>query len=117
MADEIESNGSLKLKLSENKYLGIGGKDMVIVVFILLVGVMSYLRTMTLDRGLGDLKSGQTALTAELREQNKLVAAQTIELEATMESIIQMLLRHDYNMQHEPNQRLPLDMVLPKERK
>jgi hypothetical protein len=126
--DEVQGsvtggNGKVELKVGD-KSLGIGGKDIVLIIFIILVGAMSYVRTLTLDRGMTELKTGQVTLAAEMHKQNDLVASQTAELRADMEkqnvllntnntTLKQMLLRHDYNMSHEAEQHLPLDLTAP----
>jgi hypothetical protein len=115
---EAAGNGKVELKIGD-KSLGIGGKDIVLLVFIILVGAMSYVRTMSLDRSMTELKLGQASIIAEMHEQNKLVATQTADLRHDFEqqnallihnntTLKQMLDTHDFNTGRDPAQKLPL---------
>jgi hypothetical protein len=126
-ATSSNGNGTVRLSLKDRS-LSITGKDVVMVVFILLIGTMSYLRTKTLDAGLADLKLGQTALTTTLHnvaaQQVDINATQTEHLVATMDKVAaqhtdtmtaikQMLLRLNYNIHHTAEEQLSLDMDMP----
>jgi len=93
MADEINAsvptgpNGEkLTLNLKERS-LGLSTKDLLPVLLLLLLGVMAYFRTQTIDANLKTIASQLQALYGhqdtirdQLQEQNKGVQAQTDEL-------------------------------------
>jgi hypothetical protein len=123
---ESPNNGMVHLSLKD-RALSVTGKDVVMIIFVLVIGSMAYLRTKTLDAALADLKIGQTSFVATLHEQiarqNDLLAHQTIQLQADMEKqndllsinngIIQRMLRtHEYNQYQPPEGKIPLDMPL-----
>jgi hypothetical protein len=126
-ATSPSGNGMVQLSLKDRS-LSITGKDVVMVVFVLLIGTMAYMRTRTLDAGLSELKLGQTALTTALHN----VAAQQVDINATqtehlvttmdkiaaqhtdtMTAIKQMLLRLNYNIHHTAEEQLSLDLDVP----
>ena len=126
-ATSSNGNGTVRLSLKDRS-LSITGKDVVMVVFVLLIGAMSYMRTRTLDAGLSDLKLSQTALTATLHN----IASQQVDINATQtehlttymdkvaaqhvdyhNTIKQMLLRLNYNIHHTAEEQLSLDMDMP----
>jgi len=120
-------NGMVQLSLKD-RTLSITGKDVVMIVFVLVIGTMAYMRTRTLDAALSDLKLGQTAMVATLHEQvtrqNDLLAKQTEQLTIYIdkvaaqhtdsnETIRQMLLRLNYNIHHTAQEQLSLDLSVP----
>lgn len=120
-------NGMVSLSLKD-RALSVTGKDVVMIVFILVIGVIAYLRTRTLDAGLTDLKVGQAALTATIHEQvtrqNDLLAKQTTQLQTDMDkaaaqqlgyhnAVKQMLLRLNYNIHQPTAEQLSLDLDMP----
>jgi len=119
-ATSSNGNGTVRLSLKDRS-LSITGKDVVMVVFVLLIGAMSYMRTRTLDAGLSDLKLSQTAMVTTLHEQitrqNELLARQTEQVAAQQlgyhNTIKQMLLRLNYNIHHTTDEQLSLDMDMP----
>jgi len=126
-ATSSNGNGMVSLSLKD-RALSITGKDVVMIVFILVIGVIAYLRTRTLDAGLTDLKMGQAALTATLHDQvtrqNDLLAKQTTQLQTDMDKVAaqqitnndtikQMLLRLNYNIHHTAQEQLSLDLSVP----
>ena len=126
-ATSSNGNGMVSLSLKD-RALSITGKDVVMIVFVLVIGTMAYMRTRTLDAALSDLKLGQTAMVATLHEQvtrqNDLLAKQTEQLTIYIdkvaaqhtdsnETIRQMLLRLNYNIHHTAQEQLSLDLDVP----
>jgi hypothetical protein len=126
-ATSPSGNGMVQLSLKD-RALSITGKDVVMIVFVLVIGTMAYMRTRTLDAALSELKLGQTALVATLHEQvtrqNDLLAKQTEQLTIYIdkvaaqhtdsnETIKQMLLRLNYNIHHTAQEQLSLDLSVP----
>lgn len=129
MAEDVHitapgGNGErLELRVG-SKAFGLSAKDLLPILLLLLVGVMAYYRTKTIDTDLQALGTRQEVIRSELREQNALVQAQTQELrtelheqnvqsQAKWETLTRMLGIVNWNLSHDPGIQLPLDVSPP----
>jgi hypothetical protein len=129
MADEVQGtvqgpNGesqTLKLKVGGNA-LGLTTKDLPLIILMILLGVIGYFRTVTMDKSIAAVNTHLQALYArqdqirhELQQQNVLVQSQTTDLRSAVDEQTKALRRWfitlNWNLAHDANERIPLEFT------